>query len=215
MPLAFQDPYRHFTFLALAFLVISFYFFFRKAASTYRQLRLKWNPPAPYDPRLLRYEMNAAIFRSLFVLIGVALLLAALYLTRYQFVGDKTSPGGVATFGKGEVAYSNMAGDEWKVKVQGHQAAAGGIILRFPTWLRFAGIGNYFRIVTFRGFDENEYHYMPPPEDWLQQYADSMFLFIYKNRNWLKMPEALYVESPYFNPGKRRIFATHSGFIID
>lgn len=208
-------PYLHFTAVALVFFLISFYFFLRKASAAFGQLRLKWNPPAPYDPRLLRFDLNAAIFRMIFVLIGLVLLLLAVYLSRYQYLTDRATLAGVIVFQKGTAEYRSDAGTGMSARVQGHQAAMAGIILRFPTWLRFVGLGNYHKAVTFRGFNQNEYHYNTPPADWLQTYADGLFVFCYKNKSWLKTPEAIYVESPYFNPGKHQVFVTHSGYIVD
>lgn len=215
MSAAFQTPYLHYTAVAGAVLFLSFYYFIRKAAAVFGHLRLKWNPPAPYDPRLLRYDLNAAIFRFFFVLLGLILFLFALYLTRYQYLGDKATLGGQANFRNGRVEFVGVEGAALSVSVQGHQAAAGGVILRFPTWLRYAGLANYQKIVTFRGFNENQYHYNQPPADWLQAHTDSLFVFFYKNRKWLAVPEAMYVESPYFNPGKHQVFVTHSGYIVD
>ena len=116
---------------------------------------------------------------------------------------------------RGIAEYRSDSGPRISAPVQGHQAAMAGIIMRFPTWLRFAGLGNYHKAITFRGFNQNEYHYNTPPADWLQSYADGLFVFFYKNKSWLKTPEAIYVESPYFNPGKHQVFVTHSGYIVD
>ncbi|HSP07597.1 MAG TPA: hypothetical protein VLR94_10490, partial [Acidobacteriota bacterium] len=199
----------------LAVLLISFYYFIRKASAAYGQLQLKWHPPAPFDPRLLRWDLNAAMYRFVFVLLGLVLFLFALYLTRYEYLGDKASVGGQANFHSGKVDFVGIDGKTLSARVNGHQAAAAGIILRFPAWLRYAGLANYQRIVDFRGFNENQYHYNHPPADWLQRYADPLFVFFYKNNQWLGIPKAIYVESPYFSPGKHQIFVTHSGYIVE
>lgn len=215
MSRAFEMPYLHFTGIALAVLLFSLYYFIRKCSAAYGQLRLKWNPPAPYDPRLLRFDMNAALFRLIFVVLGGVLLALALYLSGYQYLGEKATPAGVAVFKKSKVEYRSEAGEDLTVAVQGHQVAAAGILLRFPGFLRYMGLANYHRVITFQSFSHNEYHYKPPPPEWLQNHADSLFIFFYKNRDWLTIPSAVYVESPYFTPGRHEFFVTHSGYIVN
>lgn len=208
-------PYLHFTGIALAILLISFYYFIRKVSAAYAQLRLKWHPPAPYDPRLLRFDLNAAFFRLIFVATGAVLFALALYLSSYQYLEQKATPAGEAVFKKSRVEYRSENSQQLTVSVQGQRVAAAGILLRFPTFLRYVGLANYHQVITFRGFNQNEYHYKPPPPDWIQNHADSLFVFFYKNRDWLTIPEAIYVESPYFTQGRHEIFVTHSGYIVN
>ena len=214
--MAFQSPYLYFTLFSLFILLVSTYYFLRKSSAAFAQLRKKWNPPAPYDPRLLRFDLNAAAFRSIFVVIGAVLFCLALYLSRYQYVGEKAIPAGETSYQKAEIVFRSMDGKQVAARVQGQKAAAAGIFLRFPKSFRYIGLGTYHKLITFRGFKDNQYHYNPPPAEWLDEHADWFFVFCYKNRKWLKIPEAVYAESPYFSPGKKhQIFVTRSGYIVN
>jgi hypothetical protein len=182
----------------------------------YAQLRRKWNPPYPYDPILLRFQRNAVLFWLPFVVITGLIVLAAFYLSNYRYVGDRASPAGSAIFKRGAVQYTDDRGRVLTVPWSGSRAAAGGIFLRFPKWIGFTGLGSYEKLITFRSIEQNQYHYQQPDDEWLANNgADRIFRFLHRNRKYCKFPEAVYVESPYFSGGKRTLFITRNGYIID
>lgn len=178
------------------------------------QLKRKWNPPAPFQPQLLQYYKNASIFWSFFVLTGLILLVFALYLSRYQYVGEKVYPAGQASLHRGSVDFFNYDGTSRTYPVRGGEVAAGGIFLRFRPWMRFLGLQTYHKLITFRGNQENTYHYIKPAAAWLESYADRFYVFLYKNKEWIPLADPFYTESPYFAGSKRGLLVTHSGYII-
>jgi len=117
-------------------------------------------------------------------------------------------------FRGGTIRYTNAAGNERTFSVAGPEAAAAGIFLRFSPSMDILGLRTYHRLITFRGNGENKYHYSSPGADWLAPYADWFYLFVYRNQKNLGVVEAFYTESPYFAGGKRTIFVTHSGYIV-
>jgi len=211
---AFHSPYLHFTLVATAYLLFVTYFFIGRLKSMFSQLRRKWNPPAPYQPQLLIYYKNASIFWFFVVLTGLVLFLFAIYLSRYQYVGDKVYPAGQATLHRNNVSFVSHNGVSNTYAVRGGEVAAGGIFLRFSPWMRILGLETYHRLITFRGNQENVYHYSKPTAVWLESYADWLYVFFYKNKKWFPFADPFYTESPYFAGGKRRLLVTHSGYII-
>jgi hypothetical protein len=213
---AFQGPYLRFTLVAAGLFLFCLYFFCRRTATMYATLRRKWNPPSPYDPTLLRFERNAVLFWLPFVIISALLVLTSFYLSSYRYVGDRASPAGSAVFKRGAVQYTDNRGQALTVPWRGSRAAAGGIFLRFPKWVGFTGLGTYEKLITFRSIEENQYHYQQPNDEWLAAHgADTIFRFLHRNRKFLKFPEAVYVESPYFSGPRRTLIITRNGYIID
>jgi hypothetical protein len=181
----------------------------------YSQLRRKWHPPSPYDPRLLSFEKNAVLFWIPFVILSALLLTFAVYLSGYRYIGNKAQPAGTIVTKHGVLEYTDERGKSMHVQISGNRIAAGGIFMRFPKWTNIVGLGTYEKIITFRNIDQGKYHYQPPDEGWLEDYgADKIFVFLYKYREKWKFPEAFYVESPYFMGGKRIVFVTRSGYIV-
>ncbi len=181
----------------------------------FSQLRRKWHPPSPYDPRLLRFEKNAVLFWIPFVILSGLLLTSAVYLAGYRYIGNKAQPGGTLVHKNGVLEYTDERGNSMNFKVTGSRLAAGGIFLRFPKWTNLIGLGTYDKVITFRSPEQAKYHYQPPDGDWLADIgADKIFVFLYKFREKWKFPETLYIESPYFSGGKRILFVTRSGYIV-
>lgn len=212
----FEPPYLHFTLLCLLYVLFVCYFLFKRLGLLFGQLRRKWNPPSPYDPRLMAYYRNAVTFWALFLLVGLVMLSLSFYLSRFQYLGEKVEPAGLATYRGNTVQFVDVDGVEMTVTIKGEQAAAAGVFLRFPDWMGFLGLRTYHRLVTFRGNAQSEYHYGERPDAvWLRSFLDDpIYLFLYKNRNWLKIADPFYTESVYFINGKHRIHVTHSGYII-
>lgn len=215
VPVALQLPYLHFTFIAGALFFISLYFLLKRARATYAQLRRKWNPPAPYDPRLLKYDRNATLFWLIMLIPSGMLLALAFYLSSYQLLAGKAVIAGRAEWNGNIVRFIRYDGNVMTSPVKGSRAAAAGIFLKFPNILRFLGLRTYHRVITFRGSSEFQYHYMPPDPEWLENYVDPFFCSLYAHRKRLKVVDPTYRESPYFGPGKHQIFATHSGYIVN
>ncbi len=185
-------------------------------ATMYSQLRRKWNPPYPYDPILLRFQRNAVLFWLPFLILSAVLILTAVYLSTYRYVGDRAYPAGTAAIKRGVVQYTDNRGHTTDFRWSGSRASAGGIFLRFPKWIRFTGLGNYEKLITFTSIEQNKHHYQQPNDEWLADHgADVIFRFLHRNRKYCKFPEAVYVESPYFSGGRRKLFITRNGYIID
>jgi hypothetical protein len=215
VPVAFLPPYLHFTLIASALCFLCLYFFIKRLRSTFHQLQRKWHPPAPYDPRLLKYQRNAAIF-WLFLLLPSALLLAfAIYLSSYQLLAKKAVIAGQAEFRGEKVTFTGYDGKVIAATVHGSRAAGAGIFLKFPDILGYLGLHSYHKIITFRGSSQFEYHYQAPDPKWVGNYVDVLFEALYTHRNWFQFLAPTYRESPYFASGKHRIFATHSGYIVN
>lgn len=215
LPVALQPPHLHFTLIAGLLFLITLYFFLKRTRATYVQLQKKWNPPAPYDPLLLKYDRNATIF-WLVLLIPAGLLLGlAIYLGSYQLLAKKAVIAGRADFNGRTVKFLRYDGNVLTTPVKGGRAAAAGIFLKFPGFLRFIGLHTYHKVITFRSSNEFQYRYMQPDPEWLQDYVDPFYCSLYAHRKWLKVVEPTYRESPYFGHGKHRVFATHSGYIVN
>lgn len=212
---ALQPPYLHFTLITLILFLLCVYYFIQRAKGAYSQLRRKWHPPAPFDPHMLRYQINGVKFWTPLIVITGILLAFAFYLSQFQYVAEKAQPGGNISFKRGSIAYIDIKGNSSIHELRGSRAAAGGLFLRFPKWMKVLGLQNYHKVVTFRRMEDREYHYNQPSPDWLAGYADPIFLFFFKNRSWLKIPEAAYIESPYFSGGSRKLFVTRAGYIVD
>ena len=210
---AFQRPYAHFTVITLVVLLVTLYFLVARIRKLWDQLWRKWHPPSPFDPRLLTYYKNAAYWWGFLVLLGLLFFSLALYLARYQFLGRGVELAGTARVQGGSVFYVNYNGGKIVAHVKGPEVAAAGVFLRFPSWMRFLGLETYHKMITFRGNLENKYHYQKPEADFLAPYVDRFYFLLYKHRKDLGVVEPFYTESPYFS-GNRRIFVTHSGYII-
>jgi hypothetical protein len=178
------------------------------------QLHRKWNPPAPFQPALLQHAKTGALLWSFFVILGVLLLTFAIYLSDYQFVSNRVELTGQASLHKHSVNFVSYNGITRAYSVNGNQVAAGGIFIRFPKWMSYIGLENYHKLITFRGNNENEYHYMEPPDSWVKENSDAVYGFLYRFRQTLSFLQLRYTESPYFSGSKRKIFVTHSGYII-
>ncbi len=211
---AFQGPYLHFSFLAAGFLAFGLYFLFKRIRDMFSQLQRKWNPPAPFQPELLRVAKRGASLWSAFVIIGIILLTFANYLSHFQFISTRVEAAGEATLRGGNVAFTKYDGTKHSYEVRGNQVAAGGIFLRFPKWMKYLGLENYHKVITFQGNGENEYHYKEPPDSWIKENSDPLYAFLYRYRKELDFIVIRYTESPYFAGVKRKIFVTHSGYII-
>jgi hypothetical protein len=208
--LAFRNPYFHFTGICLLILLIVLWFLIKRLRALFDQLHRKWNPPAPYQPQLLVYFRNAVLWWCFLLLFALAFMAAAIYLSRYQYVGEGVEVAGTAVHHGGHVEFTSYDGAQSEYQVHGGQVAAGGIFFRFPSWARFLGLRTYHHLVTFRGMVDNQYHYAKPKAEWIESYADRIYVFLYK-QEWL---EAHYTESVYFPPGKHQILVTHSGYIV-
>jgi hypothetical protein len=215
VPVAFLPPYLHFTLVASALCFFCLYFFLKRLKSTYNLLQKKWHPPAPFDPRLLNYQRNAAIFWFILLIPSGLLMALAIYLSSYQLLAKKAVIAGKAEFRGETVTFTRYDGKIVNSRVNGNRAAAAGIFLRFPNGLGYLGLHSYQKIITFRGSNQFEYHYQPPDPKWLANYVDVFFKFLYTRRDWFQFLAPTYRESPYFGAGKHRIFATHSGYIVN
>jgi hypothetical protein len=211
--IAFQQPYLHFTLITTGFLLLCVFFLIARLRKVYNQLWRKWHPPTPFDPRLLKYFKNAALWWFFWTLFGGLLVTFALYLCKYQYIGTSVELAGKIRRQGNTIRYANYDHTELTVTVQGGEAAAGGIFLRFPRWMRYLGLQNYHKLITFRGNQENKYHYSKPGPEWLETYADPLYIFIYKHQKGLNL-KAFYTESPYFSGITHRLYVTHSGYII-
>lgn len=211
---AFQGPYLHFSLIAAAFLAFTLYFLLKRLREMFSELHRKWNPPAPFQPAMLHRAKIGVWIWLIFSVLSGSILLFAIYLSRFQFVSSKVELAGEATMRNGVVDFTNYNGVKWSTPVKGRQVAAGGIFIRFPDWMSYLGLENYHKLVTFRGNAENEYHYREPPDNWIKQNSDWFYGFLYRYRKELDFLRLRYTESPYFSGTKRKLFVTHSGYII-
>jgi hypothetical protein len=146
---------------------------------------------------------------------GLLLLWFAFYLSGYQYCGERLQTAGSASFRHGKVSYASADGRETvRSSLKDPKATVVGIFLRFPKWLRFVGLGTYYRVISAHGLSESPYRYTRPPSEWLEPHTDAFYLFLYRNSDRLGIVDAFYSESPYFSPGQHTIFATRSGFIV-
>jgi hypothetical protein len=210
LPVAFHPPYLHFTAVCLLIFLIVLWFLVARLRGYFDQWWRKKNPPAPYQPQLLVYFRNAALWWSFILLFAIALVVVAVYLSGYQYIDEGVKVAGTAMHHGGSVHFRSYNGVETDYPTRGAEVAAGGIFFRFPPWMRFLGLRTYHRVVTFRGMADNQYHYTRPDANWIHGYADPIYSFLYK-KGWL---DAHYTESVYFPSGKHQVLVTHSGYIV-
>jgi hypothetical protein len=160
---AFETPYLYFTVVSLTVGLFTFYFWTRRLKWMFGQLRRKWKIE-PYDPRLLQYYKNAVWLWSFFFAVGCLMLTFAFYLTTYQFIGSKVEPAGQAVVSASRVEYLGSDGVRITASWKGNQVAAAGMFISFPRWMRYIGLENYHRMLTFRGNGEHDFHYGKIPE---------------------------------------------------
>jgi hypothetical protein len=211
---AFQGPYLHFSLIAACFLAFTLYFLIKRLREVFSQLHRKRNPPQPFQPQLLHQAKIGVWVWSIFSILAISILLFAIYLTRFQYISTKVEPAGEASLRNGSIQFTGTDGIKRSFSVKGAQAAAGGIFIRFPSWMSYLGLENYHRLITFRGIGENEYHYKEPPDSWISENSDAVYGFLYRFRKELEFLRIRYTESPYFSGSKRKLFVTHSGYII-
>lgn len=211
---AFQGPYLYFSLIAAAFLAFTIYFLIKRLREMFSQLHRKWNPPAPFQPVLLQSAKVGVWIWLFFSVLSASIFLLAIYLSHFQFVSSKVQLAGEATLRNGVVQYTNYDGSKRSFPVKGTRVASGGIFIRFPDWMSYLGLENYHKLLTFRGYGENEYHYKEPPDTWIKQNSDWFYGFLYRYRKELDFLRLRYTESPYFSGTKRKIFVTHSGYIV-
>jgi hypothetical protein len=211
---AFQGSYLHFSLVAAGFFAFTLYFLIKRLREMLSQLHRKRNPPAPFQPSLLHQAKIGVAVWSTIAIFGLLLLALAYYLSHFQFLSTKVDLLGEATLRSGTVHFTRYDGAKLTYGVEGTQAAAGGIFLRFPKWMSHLGLENYHRLITFRGNGENEYHYKEPPDSWIKENSDPFYSFLYSYRKYLEFLQLRYTESPYFTGSKRKIFVTHSGYIV-
>lgn len=211
---AFQPPYFHFTAIAAALVLLCLIFTVSRFHAYFADLRKKWNPPAPYEPLLLGFKRRA-FWLWLCLLIPALLLLGfAIYLTTYQWVGNKIEVAGeVTSFHHGAITFRDNRGQVTTYPVQGSKQAAAGLFLQFPSWMRYIGLATYHQLIGFRGPAEMDYRYQKAPPEYISRFGDPFFTFVYKNQGWLFI-SARYEESPYFSGPGHRIIVTHSGYIV-
>jgi hypothetical protein len=180
------------------------------------QLKRKWNPPAPFEPRLLTYYRNAVWFWGILLFVGIVMFCFAIYLTSYQFIGSKVQIAGHVLHHGSTVQYIDEEGKEMRAATKGPQIAAAGLFVRFPGWMNWIGLDTYHKMVTFRGNIENEFHYgKKPPVLFLESYIhDPLLLFWYKHADSVDFAVPAYIESVYFGGPKHRLLVTHSGYIV-
>jgi len=145
------------------------------------------------------------------------LLLTAFYLASFQLIGKKVGISGLVTRKGNQVAFLGTDGRRVEANVQGAQIAAAGIFLRFPNWMDIIGLHTYHRLITFRGMQENEFHYGKKPDaNWLRSYVnDPILLFLYKYQNGFRpLIDTFYTESVYFKGNRERLIVTPQGYII-
>jgi len=211
---AFQLPYLHFTAICTCYVLLCIYFVIKRLSPYMSELKRKWNPPAPYDPRLLGFYRRAVWFWVVLMIPALVLLAFAVYLTQYQWLGPKVELVVDVTIKHGALMLKMPEGDERTFPAHGQQQAAVGIIMQFPQWMRFLGLGTYHQLVTFHSPDESEYRYKKPPPEYIRSLADGFFTFLYENQSWIFI-QARYTESPYFTGSGHKIFVTHSGYIVE
>jgi hypothetical protein len=215
LPPAFSAPYLHFTLFTLVIFLFILRYAIVRFAAMMRQLRRKWNPPAPFDPHLLTYLRNAFLFWVILLIPAAVLLSFAFFLTKYQYIGLHTEPVGIAQLKKGVVHFTGNNMVECSYQIKGSRAAAAGVVMNFPRWTRFIGLGSYHQLIGFHGNQDNELRYFKPKPDALEPYVDGFFLFLYKHQKW-SVIKTQYLESPYFGAGeKHRILITPNGYIVE
>lgn len=210
---AFTSPYVHFTAISGGLFLLILYIWIKRLRIYADEVHRKNNPPLPYDPRLLLMYRNGVILWGIPLVLTACLLALAFYLTRFQFLGSRAELLGEADVQHSSVIFhSTNYGDTYRIR--GSQAAASGLILRFPAWTEILGLKNYHRFLGFRGNQETDFRYYTPQPQALAPYVDPFLLFLYKNQSWTHI-QAKYQESSYFAGAHRKVFVTHSGYIIE
>lgn len=210
---AFEVPYVHFSAIALALVLLCLFLSIKRFSPYIRELRRKWNPPAPYDARLLRFYRNAFLFWLACLVPSLLLLVFSVYLTRYQWIGTKVELVGEVNYKHGVLELRRPDGTQQTFPARGQKQAAAGILMQFPQWMRYLGLTTYHQLVGFRSPEEQQFRYSKPTPDYIETISDSFFSFVYKNQSWLFI-RAIYTESPYFSGSGHKIFVTHSGYIV-
>jgi|GEM_PF-4444087 len=214
---AFQFPYLHYTIVCLILLALILYFWSKRFGLLWGQYQKKKHPPAPYDPRLYQWYKNAVTFWSVMLVFALFLFLTSIYLAGFQYIDKKVGISGLVTRKGNHVEFVGTDGRRVEARAQGVQIAAAGIFLRFPKWMDIIGLRSYHRIVTFRGMQDNEFHYGKKPDsNWLRTYVnDPILLFLYKYQNGIRpVINISYTESVYFKGNKERLIVTPQGYII-
>jgi hypothetical protein len=214
---AFQFPYLHFTIVCLVLLALFLYFWSKRFGLFWGQYQKKKNPPAPYDPRLYKWYKNAVTFWSVMVFIALVLLMISFYLADFQLIAKKVGVSGLVTRRGNRVEFVDAEGRKVEAEVKGPQIAAAGIFMRFPSWMDVIGLYTYHRLITFRGMQQNEFHYgKKPDKNWLASYVDDpVLLFLYNFQDTIRpLLNINYIESVYFKGSKERIIVTPQGYII-
>lgn len=214
---AFQFPYLHFTLFCLVLLALILYFWSKRFGLFWDQYQRMKHPPAPYDPRLYKWYKNAVTFWSVLLFIVLFLLLCSFYLAGFQLIGKKVGIAGLVIRQGGNVEFIGTDGQKLVAHVKGSQIAAAGIFMRFPGWMNILGLGNYHRLITFLGNQENEFHYGKKPDvNWIRSYVDDpVLLFLYKHQKGIRpVLTIFYTESVYFKGSKDRLIVTPQGYII-
>jgi len=214
---AFQFPYLHYTIFCLILLAIVLYFWSKRFGLFWNQYQKKRHPPDPYDPRLYTWYKNAVTFWSVMLFIVLILLTISFYLAGFQMIEKKVGVSGMITRKGNHVQFLDSDGRKVEAEVRGPQFAAAGIFLRFPSWLNTIGLRTYHRMVTFRGMQENQFHYGKKPDgEWLSTYVDDpVLLFLYKIQDTIRpVLDISYIESIYFKGNKERVIVTPLGYII-
>src|SRR5262245_14711266 len=175
LPVAFTAPYLYFTLIAVVILLFILRYAIVRFVYMWRQLQRKWHPPAPYDPHLLQYTRNAFLFWLVLLIPAAILLYFALFLTKYQYIGLHTEPAGVAQLKKGVVRFVGQNLQDGDYPIRGTQAAAAGVLMKFPPWTRYIGLGSYHQLIGFHGNQDNELRYLKPPPEALEPYVDGFF----------------------------------------
>jgi hypothetical protein len=212
---AFQRPYFQFTTICLLLFLIPLFFFVRRLRALLDQYRKRRNPPMPYQPLLLEYYRNATIFWFIFLIPVTLLLVLAIYLSQFQYLGARAEIAGTANFQGSTVLLTSYNGSQNQFHVKGDRAAAAGIFLKFPRSWSAVGLETYHKLITFRGSEETAFRYFQPSAESLKSDLDPFLCSLYAHRDWIQFVQISYAESPYFAHGKHRIFVTHSGYIVD
>jgi hypothetical protein len=210
---AFRAPYVHFSAIALALVLLCFFFVIKRLSPYLRELRRKWNPPAPYDAVLIRFYRTAFLFWLVCLVPSLLLLSFSVYLTRYQWIGTKVELAGEVDYKHGVLELRSPAGRQQTFPVRGQKQAAAGILMQFPGWMRYLGLATYHQLVGFRSPEEQQFRYNKATPEYVDTISDRFFSFVYRNQSWLFI-QAKYTESPYFTGSGHKIFITHSGYIV-
>ncbi len=166
----------------------------------------------------------------LFISVGSAMLMTAMYLQAYRAFTHKEMIGVVEArktkgldydiFLKFAPVEKGVKGEEKIYKIKGDQWAIGGDILKFEDWVNFIGIHTGYKTTRIHG------RYLKAADENIKEHTaydinggtDAVWLYLYENSSSFPFIKAVYGNSVYTFPSDDdfyEVYVTTSGYSIE